>query len=435
IAKIKPGEPAPHVFKYPVYLISSNGGISWEEQDLPNTIPYIHSMFIDEESNIVYLGTAIGVFKSDIKTGKGTFIGSHFPNNHVEAILAVKETLYAGSSDGDIGKSTDGGNLWQSTAPYNNPIHFLAVDPKNPSILYAATSMGILKSTDGGDSWGKERYMDENTYSIAINPENSNTIYAGTENGVLKSDDGGKTWESIGLSEEKVLSLIIDSKNTSVLYAGTSTGIFKSTDGGKSWNLKKVTNENVYVITLRDSNTIYAGTDNGVLKSDDGGKTWEESGIKGARVFCILVHSNGNIFAGTDSGVFLSEDSGLNWRPINNGLSNFYISSITMDSKGSIYVGTDGGGIFKYITRYTIDAKAGSGGSISPSGTITVNSGNLQTFTITPNTGYKIKDVKVDNVSVGAVTTYTFENVTANHKIEVEFEPITFTITAFAGTS
>ncbi|MEF3245082.1 MAG: hypothetical protein K6343_03775, partial [Caldisericaceae bacterium] len=84
---------------------------------------------------------------------------------------------------------------------------------------------------------------------------------------------------------------------------------------------------------------------------------------------------------------------------------------------------------------FDIVALAGSGGSISPSGTVAVVSGNSQTFTITPNAGYKIKDVKVDNVSVGAVTTYTFENVTANHKIEVEFEPITFTITAFAGTS
>jgi hypothetical protein len=81
---------------------------------------------------------------------------------------------------------------------------------------------------------------------------------------------------------------------------------------------------------------------------------------------------------------------------------------------------------------YTITASAGSNGSISPSGTITVNYGSNQTFTITPNTGYHIVDVLVDGLSVGAVTTYTFSNVTANHTISAMFSNIynlTVTIT------
>jgi len=81
---------------------------------------------------------------------------------------------------------------------------------------------------------------------------------------------------------------------------------------------------------------------------------------------------------------------------------------------------------------YTIKATSGVGGSISPSGTVTVNYGTDQIFTITPDTGYHIKDVKVDGKSVGAVSTYTFTNVTSNHTIEAIFEPITFTITASA---
>jgi len=82
---------------------------------------------------------------------------------------------------------------------------------------------------------------------------------------------------------------------------------------------------------------------------------------------------------------------------------------------------------------YTIVSSAGDGGSISPSGSITVNSGADQTFTITPNTGYKIKDVLVDGISVGAVSTYTFTNVTADHTIEAVFEINSYTIKATAG--
>jgi len=391
-------------------------------------------MILDDKSDIVYLGTATGVFKSDIKTGKGTFTSFGFPNNYVGALLAVKETLYAGSTDGNIGKSEDGGNLWQFTARYSASIHFLTADPRNPLILYAGTSIGILKSTDEGDSWDKERTMLENVYCIAIDSENSNTIYAGTGNGILKSTDGGETWQRIGIEGENVFSITLDSKNTSILYAGSSKGIFKSADGGKSWTLKKTTDENVYAVTLKDSNTIYAGTGNGVLKSDDGGETWKFCGIEGANVFCMLIDPYGNVYAGTDSGVFLSENSGCNWNAINNGLTNFYINTIAIDNKENIYVGTDGGGIFKFVSGHSIDAKAGDGGSITPSGTITVNSGSNQTFTITPNPGYHIKDVKVDGVSVGAVSTYTSTNVTSNYTIEATFATNILSITATAGS-
>jgi hypothetical protein len=69
----------------------------------------------------------------------------------------------------------------------------------------------------------------------------------------------------------------------------------------------------------------------------------------------------------------------------------------------------------------TITASAGSGGSISPSGAVTVNQGDSKTFIITPNIGYHIADVKIDGVSVGAVSTYTFTNITADHTISAEF--------------
>lgn len=72
-------------------------------------------------------------------------------------------------------------------------------------------------------------------------------------------------------------------------------------------------------------------------------------------------------------------------------------------------------------SRYTIRAIAGANGSISPEGDVVVISGQNQTFTITPASGYHISDVKVDDVSQGAIGTYTFENVTADHTIEATF--------------
>ena len=74
------------------------------------------------------------------------------------------------------------------------------------------------------------------------------------------------------------------------------------------------------------------------------------------------------------------------------------------------------------INQYTLTATAGPGGSVSPSGEVTVNYGGSRTFTITPNEGYHISDVKVDGGSVGAVTSYTFADVTSDHRIEAAFE-------------
>jgi hypothetical protein len=70
---------------------------------------------------------------------------------------------------------------------------------------------------------------------------------------------------------------------------------------------------------------------------------------------------------------------------------------------------------------FTITATAGANGSISPSGVVTVNSGDSKTFTITANTGYQIADVRVDGISAGAVSSYSFRNVTANHTISASF--------------
>ncbi|MCX5814925.1 MAG: hypothetical protein NTX75_01605, partial [Proteobacteria bacterium] len=87
------------------------------------------------------------------------------------------------------------------------------------------------------------------------------------------------------------------------------------------------------------------------------------------------------------------------------------------------------------IATHTITASAGENGSITPSGAITVNQGTSQNYAITPSTGYQVADVLVDGVSVGAVSTYTFNNVAVSHTISATFDIITYTITASSGTN
>jgi hypothetical protein len=75
---------------------------------------------------------------------------------------------------------------------------------------------------------------------------------------------------------------------------------------------------------------------------------------------------------------------------------------------------------FKLKTS-TITATAGAGGTITPNGSVVVNQGTTKKFTIRPNAGYQVSDVKVDGVSQGPITTYTFSNITTDHTIEASF--------------
>ena len=105
------------------------------------------------------------------------------------------------------------------------------------------------------------------------------------------------------------------------------------------------------------------------------------------------------------------------------GENNMTVTIPTGSTGNRIYTAHwryNGGGGSGY-SYYTIKATAGASGSISPSGSVSVREGRDQTFTITPDKGYAVANVKIDGKSIGAVKSYTFENVRRTHTIEVIF--------------
>ena len=152
----------------------------------------------------------------------------------------------------------------------------------------------------------------------------------------------------------------------------------------------------------------------------------------------------GSVSVTTQAGCTWTASSGAAWLTITSGSSGTGSGTIrysvsantTPDTRTAsstfakkVFTVTQSG-----ATTYTIGAFAGTGGTISPSGSVNVAHGGSQTFTITPDTGYTIAGVTVDGVSVGAVSSYTFSNVTANHTISATFSLKTYTISASAGT-
>lgn len=77
------------------------------------------------------------------------------------------------------------------------------------------------------------------------------------------------------------------------------------------------------------------------------------------------------------------------------------------------------------LKTYTIKASAGRGGSISPSGSSSVNAGSHRTFVITPSSGYITSSVKIDGISISPIGSYTFNNISKNHTISATFKRVT----------
>lgn len=155
----------------------------------------------------------------------------------------------------------------------------------------------------------------------------------------------------------------------------------------------------------------------------DGGKTWSEL-WNAADVKDQLVSGVASRYAETaDFTVSIPDEyqkDGVQFafryqtKSGNTGGCTVYVDNVKLTTSG-------GGTTPVEPTTYTITASAGQGGSITPSGAVSVAKGGSQTFTIKPSDNYEIEDVKVDNQSVGKKTEYTFENVTKAHTIAATF--------------
>jgi photosystem II stability/assembly factor-like uncharacterized protein len=277
-------------------------------------------------------------------------------------------------------KSTDGGRTWRAVnrglTGTNEPVgstlavFSLAIDPRHPRIVYAATEeFGLYKSTDGGAHW---RLSSRIGWSpIVIDPQRPTTVYAGGGSPLLKSTNAGATWTSSGsgLGQRSVGALAIDPRNPRTLYAGMQGlgvagyrgGVFKSTDGGRSWRRVGVKSYSVNAIAIdpRSPQTVYAGlgwptnpgqadspSDGAVLKTIDGGRSWQTLALtEGVTALAIDPGNPDVLYAGTaDHGVFESSDAGGSWSPKNTGLANQRIWNLAISADGqTLYAGTNNG--------------------------------------------------------------------------------------------
>jgi len=269
-------------------------------------------------------------------------------------------TLYAGTSrltfGGSVFKSTNGGADWSASVGLPDSIvNVIAVDPKNPSIVYAGTGFnffggGLFKSTDGGDSWSGSGLPQFPIDVLFIDPLTPSTIYVGAAGGIYKSTDGGMSGRLLQTGPTLNASgtlLAIDTQSPATLYVGTNAGVRKSTDGGDSWsdaNFKLPVGGYVGLLAIdpKNSSILYARTSDGLLsKSTDGGGSWVAAGQVDSFISFLVFdpQTPSTLYAVTYEGIFKSTDGGDSWSKLM--LTQTGINALVIDHKNpaTLYVG------------------------------------------------------------------------------------------------
>jgi photosystem II stability/assembly factor-like uncharacterized protein len=258
------------------------------------------------------------------------------PANANRVYVAALGHVYDANPDRGVYRSTDGGATWKkvlsnSKDPNNVGAIDLAIDPKNPRVLYASlwatrrppwsvyapTNLpggGLYKSTDGGDTWkqltgGLPTDQFVGKIGIAVAPSNPNRLWAvvddtggavaagagggggrgrgaaapSTGGGIYISNDAGTTWKLVN-SETRLWgrgwyfeAVTVDPANPDRAYV-MNTGTFMSTDGGKTFAPVKAApggdDYHQMWINPKDGNRLVLSSDQGTVVSVDGGNSW-----------------------------------------------------------------------------------------------------------------------------------------------------------------
>jgi uncharacterized repeat protein (TIGR02543 family) len=240
---------------------------------------------------------------------------------------------------------------------------------------------------------------------------------------------------------ETVQTVIYDGAEKAFAINGTPSAGFTITYNQGSGNVTPVNAGTYNVVLTRAEDATYAS----YSKTITGGLVITPAVISAAAVMGVTVPEKGAVpvTAITETAQYTGT---VAWSPEDNPFAadTVYTATITLTPKSGYTLNGVAAGLFTVagasasnaansgvitavfpatapIINYTVTASSGSGGSISPSGAVSVTEGGSRTFTITPDSGYRISFVTVDGVNQGAITTYTFTNITANHTIIATF--------------
>ena len=332
-------------------LRSRDAGASWQ------------SVHLESGAFIV---SALAIAPSPASTVYAVFTRSAFEGNNFVSWSRVL-------------RSVDSGSSWERAANglRNMGVKAIAVDPFEPSRVYAAGTGGVFRSGDRGRTWSETNngITDLNIGALVADPAVPGTLFAGVAyrygalpGGVFRTTDGGLHWTDVAgqpLAESGIIEVraLAAGNNPRTVYASilrqavlgyTEDIVVKSVDGGDTWSpasdpLFSVTG---LFVDPKRSPTVYARASSGVWKTTNGGANWNI--LPGVFFGPLAIDPNATdtVYApsaGKTELIAKSENGGASWTDLAGGLRSPQVTAVATDSTNATtdYAGTSEDGIFK----------------------------------------------------------------------------------------
>ena len=255
--------------------------------------------------------------------------------------MAVNPTdpnnVYLGTDSNGLFMTKDAGETWVQV-PYIDKAYGLVFDPTNPDVMYGTGLLNgrakIFKRSGEGQEW-KEIYTEPDNgttiASLAIDSKNPSVLYAGTSDGVIiKTTDGGQTWVNLKIATNPnapIVSIGFDAANDAhVFFAVFQVGLLETKNAGAS--VEDVTKQidtignasSVYTLTTDPylSGVVYVGTGNGIFKRNGDG-SWSALNLIASskafpvRTIAVNPRNSKEILYSSARAIYKSVDSGVTW--------------------------------------------------------------------------------------------------------------------------
>ena len=299
-----------------------------------------------------------GVWRSDDFGRTWTLPGSDlvgWPLEWVEVDRSAPATLWAGvDTPGQpaLWRSLDRGVSWKLLdGGYTGGVGRIhptgvriAFAPSRPADIWVPSTNLHYRSRDGGKSWTDFRVPNQDAYAIAVDPRDPNVVWAGGSGESLhlsRSDDGGKSWKPIGRGIERngIDAILVDPAQPSTVWVVSGfADVWKSTDRGETFTRSPLPTggtDDLFRMVMDPTNpeVLWATTEKGLLRTTDGGESWNLSDHGTGRYLVNSValdpRDSRRMLAATDGGgIYRSEDGGDGWAESSSGLAAGWVEAI-----------------------------------------------------------------------------------------------------------